>query len=117
MYQGARTRVAAWLQAVPVQVAEQPVATAEQEEEQVPPTQKVLHALAVRVPHELEDEDEENEVVCEGLSLVGSLWPLDPDGLLVGFSVGFPVGFGGTLGGLGVGMPSGPITIGGRLGG
>jgi len=97
-----------------VHVAEQPTETAEQDEVQLPPAQKVLHALAVRVPHELEDDVDEKDVVRDG-SLVGVFEGLS---LLEGVgSFGFDVGFGGASGGLGVGILSGPMTIGGRLGG
>lgn len=67
-YQGANVIVPWALQAVPVHVAEQPVATAEQDVLQLSPAQKVLHALAVRVPQELDDEElEEKVVVASGV--------------------------------------------------
>jgi len=57
------------------------------------------------------DEDdvvEENDVVAEDWSLVR---------VVFSGSDGSEVGFGGASGGFGVGMPSGPITTGGRFGG
>jgi hypothetical protein len=82
-----------------VQVAEHPVATAEQLVWQLFPLQIVEHALAVRVLHALV-ELELGALVVEG----------------VGFSVG-PDGVGEGLLGAGVGMRSGPMRIGGSKGG
>lgn len=52
-------------------VAEQAVATAEQDVEHLSPSQRVLHALAVCVVHPDEDDvAEENDVISEDTSLV-----------------------------------------------
>lgn len=93
---GAGWMVVAVPQVVPVQVALQPVWTAEHEVTQLSPIHEVAHALAVCVPHSDEDE--------VGAEVGGS----------VIVAVG---GVLGTPGGLGVGIPSGPISIGGRPGG
>lgn len=93
---GAGLIVVAVPQVVPVHVALQAVWTAEHEVTQLSPTHEVAHALAVPELHAEEDEDEGEFVGFVGVAVGG----------VVGTSLG-----------LGVGTPSGPILIGGRLGG